>query len=298
MNKKKTVKNKVGVCKKGHKAERKNYKEGKACEHDENPEEIDFSHLTLKQEDDIHNIKIPFPLAMWDLGHCDPKKCSGRKLARFGLVTELTLKRSFGGIVLSPVGTSCVSPADRELILSSGLCVIDCSWAKIDETPFSKMKCRHARLLPYLVAANPINYGHPWKLSCVEAFAATLYIVGFQDIGQELLRKFKWGMNFFKLNHDYLKAYAACQDSAEVVRSQTKMMKNLKKDEAETNWDPFDVDAQDYCNPNHSNLEAESDEATDEENLKKKESFSGDSKSENEDSAKDSDYEKEIIKLE
>ena len=109
--------------------------------------------------------------------------------------------------------------------------------------------------------------------NCVEAFAATLYIVGSQDIGKELLRKFKYNLNFFKLNHDYSKAYAVCQDSARVVRSQTNMIENMKKNEAETNWDLFDVDAQDYCNLNHSNLETESDEGTDEENLKKMKVF-------------------------
>ena len=151
----------------------------------DNDEEETEDGLENNEQDEVSNDEnensepsFPFSLVMWDLNQCDPKKCSGRKLARHGFVKTLRLTQRFNGVVLTPMATKCIGPDDKELIEQFGLGVVDCSWAKLAETPFSRMKCSHPRLLPYLVATNPINYGNPIKLSCVEAFAAGFSIVG------------------------------------------------------------------------------------------------------------------------
>ena len=163
-------------------------------------------------------------LAMWDFGQCDAKRCTGLKLARFGMLRALPVSAFFPGIVLTPRGEQAVSPADAEAVEKDGICVVDCSWARLDEVPFSKLKGGKPRLLPFLLAANPVNYGKPFKLSCAEAIAAAAYITGHHELAGLLLSKFKWGDQFFVLNEELFTAYAACDDSAAVVEAQARVL--------------------------------------------------------------------------
>ncbi|EPS67198.1 hypothetical protein M569_07576, partial [Genlisea aurea] len=177
---------------------------------------------------------LTIQLAMWDFGQCDAKKCTGRKLARFGFLKEsICLASSFLSYfpVSSPTGTQCVSQGDHDLIKNRGLAVVDCSWARLEDVPFAKLRCAAPRLLPWLVAANPVNYGRPCELSCVEALAAALIICGEEETGNLLLSKFKWGHAFLSLNRELLESYSKCRSSADMIKVQNEWL-SQKKGEA------------------------------------------------------------------
>jgi len=149
-------------------------------------------------------------------GDDDPDKCTARKLDRFDLA-ELhpTAGATPYGVVLNPHAERALSPADAD---AGRLVALDCSWETAGEAMFD-LPGDH-RALPFLVAANPVNYGKPFRLTTVEALAAGLTILGDRDHAERILAKFTWGETFLELNAEPLARYADCEDSAEVVAVQ------------------------------------------------------------------------------
>ncbi|MFW5973915.1 MAG: DUF367 family protein [Natrialbaceae archaeon] len=149
-------------------------------------------------------------------GDDDPEKCTARKLAKF---ERAALHRSHRGtpygVVLNPHAEQALSPADREIASNGALVALDCSWESAGEARFA-MAGQH-RALPYLVAANPVNFGRPMELTTVEDLAAALVIFGEREQAEDILSKFTWGETFLELNDEPLRRYADCADSTEVV---------------------------------------------------------------------------------
>lgn len=174
--------------------------------------------------------KQPFKLAMWDFDHCDPKRCSGKKLERLGLIKNLRIGQKFGGVIVSPNGKGVVCPNDKEIVEANGSAVVECSWARIDEIPFGKIGGKYERLLPYFVAANPVNYGKPWRLNCVEALAACFAIIGRIEWAESILSKFTWGLTFLELNEELITIYQQCTDSESVQKAQDEYLNALEEE--------------------------------------------------------------------
>lgn len=214
----------------GHKAKQHHIRKGRQEVAASSPVLVDSSD-GINQPQSKH--KFPTKLAMWDFDHCDPKRCSGKKLERLGLIKNLRVGQKFQGIVVSPNGKSTVCPSDRDIVEENGAAVVECSWARLDEVPFGKIGGKHERLLPYLVAANPVNYGRPWKLNCVEALAACFAIVGHLDWAELLLENFSWGLTFLKINEELLQVYQQCTDSESVLKAQDEWLDKIEKEAKE-----------------------------------------------------------------
>jgi len=150
-------------------------------------------------------------------GDDDPEKCTARRLARFD-AAELhhTARGTPYGIVLNPHAERALSPADAGV--GDVLVALDCSWETAGEAMF-ELDGEH-RALPFLVAANPVNYGQPFQLNTAEAFAGALAILGDWERAEAVLSKFTWGHTFLELNEEPLRRYADCEDSEAVVAVQ------------------------------------------------------------------------------
>jgi pre-rRNA-processing protein TSR3 len=157
------------------------------------------------------------PLFAYRDNSCDPRKCTVKKLERAGFLKIFTRIAQIprNTLLLDPTAEQALSPADRFV---KSITVLDCSWEVLDTGSVSSWRIRRA--LPFLVAANPVNFGRPCMLSSVEALAAALYIVGEKERAGEVLSKVNWGIRFLEVNQEPLDLYAAAKDSAEVVRIQ------------------------------------------------------------------------------
>jgi len=176
--------------------------------------------------------KFTVKLAMWEFNQNDPKRDSGSKLCRLGFARCLKVGQSFGGVVLSSEAAFTVSPADREIVDAFGVGGINCSWNRLDEIPFNTIgRARHHRLLPFMVAANPVNYGRPFKLNTAEAMAATLYIVGLKEEAAHMLESFGWGEEFIRINKVALDMYAAAGDAAGVKEAEARYFEQIREEQ-------------------------------------------------------------------
>ena len=159
-------------------------------------------------------------LIVYHANEDDPKKCSARKLHKFGLIELETKIRKApnDAILLNPFAEKSLSKEDLGTAEKHGILVVDCSWKNAEKSfDFLDKRC-NSRALPYVVAANPINYGKPFKLTTLEAFAAALYILSDIDKAEEILNLYKWGPNFLVLNKEPLEDYRKAENSTEIIK--------------------------------------------------------------------------------
>lgn len=169
------------------------------------------------------------PVVIYDKCQCDPKKCTAKRMLKFGLGREAKTLGAIpkGSIVLSPFSDRALSPADIHHA-RKGLVVMDLTWTNIDEFP--RVRSVEERALPYLLASNPINWGRPMELNSAEAVLASLVILGQDEQAEQFMGRFNWAPEFMRLNGDMLEDYAKAKDSTEVVRIQNEYISRIVGD--------------------------------------------------------------------
>jgi pre-rRNA-processing protein TSR3 len=175
-------------------------------------------------------MKGTVPVLVYYLAQDDPRKNTALRLGKHGKATLVEDPRKVPdqAVLLNPFAKKAVSKEDADAMLRHGLVAIDCSWKQAEEAFGALLGRTRSRALPFLVAANPVNWGKPFRLSTAEALGAALHIAGHERQARDLLSALPFGQQFMDLNRNPLSDYASVATSAEVVAKQ---------------WDYIDPDA-------------------------------------------------------
>lgn len=162
---------------------------------------------------------------MW-LAQDDPKKNTAVLSSKRG---DITLHKRVNtlpkkGIILEPLCGKIFGPEDHNLLTqqNGSLVGLDCSWKQIESSVEQVMRRTRLkpRMLPLFLAANPVNWGKPGKLTTIEALAAATYLTGNREQASKLLSGFRWGERFIELNYEPLEEYSSAKSSADLVELQ------------------------------------------------------------------------------
>ena len=166
-------------------------------------------------------------ITVFHANECEKKKCTAYKMEKLNKcnIVHKVNQIPKGAIVLNPFAQKAVSPEDRNIVGTRGIVGLDCSWNKISSSAIFFSLTKYHRSLPFLIAASPVNYGSPCKLSTIEAIAAILYITGFKEKAEYYMNSFKWGHTFLELNFELLEEYSNAKSSVEVVKTQNDFLK-------------------------------------------------------------------------
>tara|TARA_B100000575_G_C22839197_1_gene492020 strand:- start:64 stop:588 length:525 start_codon:yes stop_codon:yes gene_type:complete len=165
------------------------------------------------------------PLHIIHLDQDDPKKCTSRKLHKCGLVNlhKSTNSAPRRGYLLNPHAKIVLAPEDIGLVsLGGSIVVLDCSWKQIEDSlDLIDGRTRlEGRILPLLLAANPVSWGKVGRLSSAEALGASLAILGLWEQAISVVEPFPFGEQFLDLNKEPLEAYSRADSREDIVEIQ------------------------------------------------------------------------------
>jgi len=171
--------------------------------------------------------KDKIKLFVYHASEDDPKKCSARKLAKFDYAKlKINIRKTPKNmILLNPFSKKSLSPEDTDIAIKNGILAVDCSWKNAENSFEYLDKKNYSRALPFVVAVNPVNYGKPFKLTTLEAFAAALYIINKKDYAKKILGLYKWSPHFLEMNKEPLERYRKAKTSKEIIKIMNEYIK-------------------------------------------------------------------------